>query len=154
MEGVHDVDVTVEVVDLRRHPQRRPPRSCVQLDRAAEKDVPVRADVMDTTAFGYDWQPPLVTPMTVTVRGLQTQVDQVSAATAEVFLRNAKNQVERTETLVAQKCSGAASPVPSCPPAEVRAIVPVEEWPGRKEVAVQPTSTASLPSATASAPCA
>lgn len=137
-EGVHDVDVTVEVVDPRADIlSAARPELRVQLDRVAEKDVPVRVDVMDTTAFGYDWQPPLVTPMTVTVRGPQTQVDQVSAATAEVFLRNAKNQVERTETLVAQNAQEQPVQRVELSPAEVRVIVPVEEWPGRKEVAVR-----------------
>jgi len=137
-QGVHDVDVHAEVVDPRvdiltvTRPELR-----VQLDRTAEKEVPVRVDVMDSTAFGFDWQPPLVTPMTVTVRGPETQVSQASVAVAEVFLRNAKNQVERTEPLVAQNAQEQPVPRVEVSPAEARIIVPVEEWPGRKEVAVR-----------------
>ena len=137
-EGVHDVDVTVEVVDPRvdilsvTRPELR-----VQLDRTMEKEVAVRVDVMDSTAFGFDWQPPLVTPMTVTVRGPETQVTQVSAAVAEVYLRNAKNQVERTQALVVQNAQEQPVQRVEVSPAEVRVIVPVEEWPGRKEVAVR-----------------
>ncbi len=137
-QGVHDVDVHVEVVDPRvdiltvTRPELR-----VQIDRMAEKEVPVRVDVMDSTAFGFDWQPPLVTPMTVTVRGPETQVSQASVAVAEVYLRNAKNQVERTEPLVAQNAQEQPVPRVEVSPAEARIIVPVEEWPGRKEVAVR-----------------
>ncbi len=137
-EGVHDVDVTAEVVDPRAdilsvmRPQLR-----VQLDRVLEKEVPVRVDVMDSTAFGYDWQPPLVTPMTVTVRGPETQVAQVSSAVAEVYLRNAKNQVERNQALTVENAQEQPVQRVEVSPAEVRVIVPVEEWPGRKEVAVR-----------------
>ncbi len=137
-QGVHDVDVTVEVVDPRvdiltvTRPELR-----VQIDRVAQKEVPVRVDVMDSTAFGFDWQTPLVTPMTVTVRGPETQVTQVSVAVAEVYLRNAKNQVERTQTLVAQNAQEQPVQRVEMSPPEARIIVPVEEWPGRKEVAVR-----------------
>ena len=136
--GVHDVAVTVESKDPRvkilteSRPQLR-----VQLDRVTQKAVPVRVDVMDSTAFGYDWQAPVVMPITVTVSGPSTQVDQVSVANAQVYLRNAKNQVERTEVLSALDAQGQALSRVSVDPQRVRVVVPVEEWPGRKEVAVR-----------------
>lgn len=135
---VHDVPVNVEVRDPRVDIQSvTRPELRVQLDQVGEKEVPVRVDVMDSTAFGYDWQAPLVMPMTVTVRGPSTQVDQVTVANAEVFLRNAKNQVERTEALSPMDAQGEPVPRVSVSPANVRVVVPVEEWPGRKEVAVR-----------------
>jgi YbbR domain-containing protein len=107
------------------------------LDSVAEKNVPVRVEVLDSTAFGYDWQTPFVDPITVTVRGPETQVEQVTSVRAEVFLRNAKNQVERTQTVVPQNSQGQAVTRVIIEPTVVHIIVPVEPWPGRKEVAVR-----------------
>ncbi len=53
--GVHDVQVDVDVVDPRIivvSAQR--PALRVQLDEVITKNVPVRVDIVDTTAFGYD----------------------------------------------------------------------------------------------------
>ena len=135
---VHDVAVNVEVRDPRVDIQSvTRPQLRVQLDDVEEKEVPVRVDVMDSSAFGYDWQPPVVMPMTVTVSGPSTQVDQVTVAGAEVYLRNAKNQVERTEPLTPLNPQGQSVPRVAVSPPNVRVVVPVEEWPGRKEVAVR-----------------
>jgi YbbR domain-containing protein len=136
--GVHDVPVQVDVVDPAVEivgVQR--PALRVQLDEVITKTTPVRVEIMDSTAFGYDWQPPLVTPISVTVTGPKTQVDQVAAAEAEVFLRNAKSQVERTQTVVPQNSQGQPVARVTVEPGVVRVAVPVEQWPGRKEVAVR-----------------
>jgi YbbR domain-containing protein len=136
--GVHDVDVAVDVVDPRvtvvsvQRPALR-----VQLDQVVSKDVPVRVDILDTTAFGYDWQTPVVDPMTVTVTGPETQVAQVSVARAEVSLGNAKSQVERNQTVTPLNPEGQTVPRVTATPNLVHIVVPVEQWPGRKEVAVR-----------------
>ncbi len=109
----------------------------VQLDQVISKEVPVRVDILDTTAFGYDWQAPLVEPMTVTVTGPETQVDQVTTVRAEVSLGNAKAQVERNQTVVPINAEGQVVPRVTADPNIVHVVVPVEQWPGRKEVAVR-----------------
>jgi len=137
--GEHDVAVKV----TRRDPQVaviavQRPELTVILDRLLEKEVPVYAEIMDGTAYGYDWQTPIYAPVTVTVSGPESQVQQVVKARAEIFLRNAKSQVERTQTLVA--VDGQNRPIDSvtvAPPGRVQVVVPVEQWPGRKEVAVR-----------------
>ncbi|HXF62704.1 MAG TPA: CdaR family protein [Caldilineaceae bacterium] len=137
-EGVHEVpvqvdvvDPAVEIVDVQRNVLR------VQLDEVISKTVPVRVEIMDSAAFGYDWQTPLVSPSTVTVRGPETQVEQVTSARAEIYLRNAKSQVERTQAVIPQNAQGQPVPRVTVEPAMVRVAVPVEQWPGRKEVAVR-----------------
>ena len=136
--GVHDVDVEVDVVDPRvtvvsiQRPALR-----VQLDKVVSKDVPVRVDILDTTAFGYDWQTPVVDPLTVTVAGPETQVTQVTTARAEVSLGNAKSQLERNQTVTLINAEGQVVPRVSAAPNLVHVVVPVEQWPGRKEVAVR-----------------
>lgn len=136
--GTHEVGVNVEVVD----PQVRiisiqRPALRVQLDQVVEKSVPVRVEVMDTTAFGYDYQEPFVEPSQVRVSGPETQVDQVTMAKAEVYLRSAKSQVERNTQVSPQNTQGQVVPRVSVEPAQVHVVVPVEQWPGRKEVAVR-----------------
>ncbi|MCB0052774.1 MAG: hypothetical protein KDE24_24890, partial [Caldilinea sp.] len=114
------------------------PELTVILDRLVEKEVPVQVEIMDGTAYGYDWQAPIITPVTVTVSGPESQVQQVTKARAEIFLRSAKSQVERTQTLVA--VDGQNRPIDGvtvAPPGRVQVVVPVEQWPGRKEVAVR-----------------
>ncbi len=136
--GTHDVPVIVDFVDPQvRIVSIQRPALRVQLDRVVEKEVPVRVEVMDTTAFGYDYQEPFVEPSSVRVSGPETQVDQVTMAKAEVYLRNAKNQVERNTPVSPQNPQGQVVPRVSVEPGQVHVIVPVEQWPGRKEVAVR-----------------
>jgi YbbR domain-containing protein len=136
--GVHDVDVGVDVVDPRvavvgvQRPALR-----VQLDNVVSKDVPVRVDILDTTAFGYDWQTPVVDPMTVTVSGPETQAAQVTTARVEVSLGNAKSQVESTSPVALINSEGQVVPRVTAEPETAHVVVPVEQWPGRKEVAVR-----------------
>lgn len=136
--GVHDVQVTVDgldprvsIVDVQRQVLR------VQLDQVITKEVPVRVEIMDTTAFGYDWQQPIVDPISVTVSGPESQVNQVTMAKAEVFLRSAKSQVERNQAVTPQNAQGQPVTRVDVIPAMAHVVVPVEQWPGRKEVAVR-----------------
>jgi len=136
--GEHDVAVQVKsldpqvgILDVQR-PQLR-----VTIDTMAQKEVPVQVEIMDNTAFGYDPQPAVYRPMTVTVTGPASQVQQVTRARAEVYLRGAKSQVERMEAVSVVDGQNQAIPRVSAEPALVQVVVPVEQWPGRKEVAVR-----------------
>lgn len=136
--GEHDVPVQVKsldpqvgIVDIQRSQLR------VTLDTLTVKEVPVQAEIMDSTAFGYDAQPAIYRPMTVTVSGPASQVQQVAKARTEVFLRGAKSQVERMETVTPVNVQGEAVARVTAEPPQVQVVVPVEQWPGRKEVAVR-----------------
>lgn len=136
--GEHDVvvritrrDPQVSVIEIQR------PELSVTLDRLVSKEVPVQVEPMDGTAFGYDWQTPIYSPITVTVSGPETQVQQVVKARAEVYLRGAKSQVERVQTLVPTDAQNRPIDSVTVEPAQVQVVVPVEQWPGRKEVAVR-----------------
>jgi YbbR domain-containing protein len=137
--GEHDVSVRV----TRRDPQVtvlevQRPEYTVVLDARAEKEIPVQVEIMDGAAFGYEWQTPIYTPITVTVSGPQSQVEQVTRARAEVYLRSAKSQVERTQTLTPVDAQGRIiERVTVAAPGRAQIVVPVEQWPGRKEVAVR-----------------
>ena len=124
-------DPQVTIVDVQL------PQITVSLDPLLRKEAPVQADIMDGTAFGYDWQPAILEPMTATISGPASQVQQVSRARAEVYLRNAKSQVERNETIVAVDAQNRPVAGVRVEPAITHVLVPVEQWPGRKEVAVR-----------------
>ena len=136
--GEHDVAVQVKsldpqvgILDVQR-PQLR-----VTIDTLAQKEVPVQVEIMDGTAFGYDPQPAVYRPMTVTVSGPTSQVQQVTRARAEVYLRGAKNQVERRGAVTLVDGRNQAITRVTAGPALVQVVVSVERWPGRKEVAVR-----------------
>lgn len=131
------VDVQVSVVDNNVEVVgRQPAQLNVLLDATASKEVPVEIDISGSTAFGYDWQSPIIEPISVTVSGPQTLVDQIVEARGDMPLRNAKQQVESQVELTPYDAQGRADERVQTVPRSVLAVVPVEQWPDRKEVAV------------------
>lgn len=137
-EGTHEVPISVLPTDPRVTVlQVSPPSINVQLDPVEEKVFTVTATVLDSPAFGYDYGAAVVEPPTITVRGPQSQVDLVTSVVAPVYLLNAKSQVERTVAVEPinrqnQEVSGVELDM-----SYVHLAIPVEQWPGRKEVAVR-----------------
>jgi YbbR domain-containing protein len=137
-EGSHDVPVDVEVNDPRvTLLSHSPPNLRIQLDPLVAKEMAVTVQVLDAPAFGYDWQTPIVTPPTVTVTGPATQVDLVDQINAPVYLLNAKSQVERTVELKPTNRQNQPVDGVRLSTTFANVVVPVEQWPGRKEVAVR-----------------
>jgi len=143
LTGLGRGDHVVSVKITRRDPQVavltvQRSEYTVTIDQHVQKEIPVQVEIMDGAAFGYEWQQPIYTPMTVTVSGPATQVSQVVRARAEIYLRGAKSQIERTQQLVPIDAQGRAIERVTVPaPGKVQIVVPVEQWPGRKEVAVR-----------------
>ena len=142
LTGLGPGENTVPVRVVSRDPQVtildvQLPQLTVSLDPLVTTAIPVQVDIMDGTAFGYDWQPAILEPMTVTVSGPASQVQQVTRARAEVYLRNAKSQVERNETVAAVDAQNRPVAGVRVEPGLAHILVPVEQWPGRKEVAVR-----------------
>lgn len=137
-EGTHDVPIFVDVTDPRvTILDRSPPNLRIQLDPLVTKAVSVTVELLDAPAFGYDNQTPVVEPATVNVFGPASQVDLVTQVVAPVVLTNAKSQVESTVDV--RPLSRQNQPVSgvTLDNSFVRVVVPVERWPGRKEVAVR-----------------
>jgi YbbR domain-containing protein len=135
--GVHDVPIyatgvnpDVVVVDMEPRTLR------VQIEPLVSKTVPVQVEIMDSPAFSFEWQPAIAEPETVTVTGPRTQVDQVTAAVAEVFLRGARSQVERTQILSPRNAQNLPVERVTLDTQSANIIVPIVQRPGRKEVAV------------------
>lgn len=136
--GTHDVPITVDVNDPRVTVLGiSPPSLRIQLDPFASKVMTVTAQVLDAPAFGYDWLTPVVTPPTITVEGPATQVDLVTQLVAPLYLLNAKSQVERTVDVRPQNRQNQEVTGVDLSTNFAHVVVPVEQWPGRKEVAVR-----------------
>ena len=136
--GSHEVEVEVTSLNPDVEIIAHEPRQLrVQLDLVITRLVPVEVEVMDSPAFGYDWQEPLAEPREVEISGPETQVTQVRSVVAAVFLRNAKSQVEQVRPLSARNAQNLEVERVDVDPSTARIVVPVVQPPGRKEVVVR-----------------
>ena len=136
--GSHEVEVEVTSLNPDVEIIAHEPRQLrVQLELVISRFVPVEVEVMDSPAFGYDWQEPLAEPAEVEISGPETQVTQVRSVVAAVFLRNAKSQVEQVRPLSARNAQNLEVERVEVEPSTARIVVPVVQPPGRKEVVVR-----------------
>lgn len=136
--GNHEVEVEITALNPDVEVIVHEPRQLrVQLEPVISKFVPVEVEVMDSPAFGYDWQEPLSAPAEVEISGPRTLVTQVRSVVATVFLRNAKSQVEDVRPLSARNAQNLELERVNVEPSTARIVVPVVQTPGRKEVVVR-----------------
>lgn len=138
-EGTHDVGIEIEILDPKvsmvdaGRSQLR-----ITLDPVIVRSFPVGVRILENAATGYEWQSPVIEPMTVTVSGPATHVNEVANVEATISIYNAKQQVDESRPVQAQSQSNRTVTGVIITPASVRVIVPVSPRPGRKEVAVRP----------------
>lgn len=136
--GNHEVEVEITALNPDVEVIVHEPRQLrVQLEPVISRIVPVEVEVMDSPAFGYDWQEPLSEPVEVEISGPRTHVTQVRTVVAQVFLRNAKSQVEQVRPLSARNSQNLELERVEIEPSTARIVVPVVQPPGRKEVVVR-----------------
>ena len=115
-----------------------PPMIEISLESVAQKTVPVRVELMDSPAFGYDAGTPLTDPPTVVVSGPSRDVENVDVAVVEVYLRAARSTVETRRTVSLRDETGAAvGSVTDWTPRTVTVTVPIEQRPGYRDVPVR-----------------
>lgn len=137
---VYDVNVQVSTtVDNVTIVSLEEPERHIQIDRVIAKEVPVRIEVADDTAFGYEWQSPVYNPVTVNVSGPASLVEQVDTVGASIYLRNAKSQVARLQAVTPQNALNQFVSGVRVTPSTINVVVPVSRLPDRKEAAVRPT---------------
>lgn len=137
--GRHQMDVQltypqreVQILDL------TPSEVSVELVRMAQKSIQVRAEVMDSPPFGYDWHRPEVTPPVVQVSGPERYVDAVVTAVVEVYLRTARSTVERRLSVsLRDKDDQPIGNLVEWTPRLVTVTVPIEQRPGYRDVPVR-----------------
>lgn len=113
-----------------------PAKVRVRLEARREKSVPVRVNVLDAAAFGYDWTTPVISPTQVTVSGSAPLVDQVEFVAADVYLRSARADVARTLRLTPYSAVGEVVNLVALSPREASVTIPIVQLPGYREMAV------------------
>jgi YbbR domain-containing protein len=136
--GLHEVPVQIQVSDTAISiREKRPARVSVRLEPLLVAEVPIRVEVIDIPPIGYIARAPIFTPITTTVSGAAPQVNQVSYAAGEVYLRSSKETVHRTVDLSARNANGDLVTRVTLNPAKITVTVPVEQRFGYRDVSVR-----------------
>jgi YbbR domain-containing protein len=136
--GLHDMPVNVEVSDSAvTVVEKRPSSVNIRLETLLRAEVPIRVDVIDSAPIGYLSRAPVFTPITATVSGPTSLVNQVSQAVAEVYLRSAKETVRRTVDLAPRNANGDLINRVTLEPAKIEVVVPIEQRFGYRDVSVR-----------------
>ena len=136
--GLHDVPVQVEVSDEAvTVVEKRPGTVDIRLEPLAQVQMPVQVEVVDSVPIGYIARTPLVTPITATVSGPASIVDQVNGVVAEVYLRGAKDTISRSVDLSARNPNGDRLNRVIIEPAEADITIPINQRFGYRDVSVR-----------------
>ena len=136
--GIQDVPVQIvhpdpDVVVL----DKQPARVRVRLEHVLTKTLTVRADVLDSVPFGYEWSSPIITPTTVTITGAAPYVQQVASAVVEIYLRGAKQTFSKEQTVSLRDAAGDPAGFVELVPRVVSVTVPIVQRAGFRDVPVR-----------------
>jgi YbbR domain-containing protein len=145
--GLHDVPVQVEVSDRSvTIIEKRPSTINVRLETLVEAQFPIKVDVMDSAPLGYIARSPTIEPITATVQGPASIVNQVNQISGELFLRNAKETVQRSVDLSAFDVNGDEIGRLSITPPKAQVTVPIQQRFGYRDVSVSVVLTGEVES--------
>jgi YbbR domain-containing protein len=145
--GLHDVPVQVEVSDRSVIVvEKRPGTINVRLEALTEVQAPINVDVVDAAPLGYIARSPVVDPITATVSGPASIVNQVNKVWAEVYMRGAKETVERSVDLTVRDINGNVLSRVTIAPPKAHVTIPVEQRFGYRDVSVRVVITGEVAS--------
>lgn len=136
--GLYDLPVNVEVSDSAiAVVEKRPGSVNIRLENLLVAQVPIKVDIIDSAPIGYIARPPVFSPITATVSGPSSLVNQVSQAVAEVYLRSAKETIKRSVDISARNANGDLVGRVTLEPAKLDVVVPIEQRFGYRDVSVR-----------------
>jgi YbbR domain-containing protein len=136
--GLSDVPVQLEVADSTIQIIEQQPRVIsVNLEPLKTITLPVEINILDNPPLGYVNRSPTATPSIVKLTGPVSQIDQVTKAVVDTFIRNAKETVQNVETVAVRDEDNRIVFGVTVEPAEVQVIIPVQQRFGYKDVPVR-----------------
>ena len=136
-EGFNDVPIQVSVSDPQIKIIEQTPRDVsVNLQLEQTISLPVNIQIMDESPLGYVNRPPTADPPIVTISGPASLISQVDEAVSEIFIRDSKENVNRTsEVLIRNRDDQIISGL-KIVPSKVQITLPIEQRFGYKDVSV------------------
>ena len=145
--GLHDVPVQVEVSDSSvTVVEKRPSTVNLRLEMLAQVQVPISVEVVDTAPLGYLARQPVVKPITATVSGPTSIVNQVTQVVGDVYLRGAKETIDRSVDLSARNLNGDVLSRVTITPLKADVTIPIEQRFGYRDVSVRVVITGEVAS--------
>ncbi len=137
--GQQDVLIQVSCTDSAvRIEEVQPPRMSLRLEPVSERVLQVEIRILDEAALGYQTASPTADPPTVRVIGPSSRVSLVESVTADVYVHQSKDMVEREVAVIARDADGnPVSQLTSIEPSSVNVTVPIEQEEGYRDVAVR-----------------
>ena len=136
--GTHQLHVQVLATDPRvRIISIEPATINIQLEELKRRELDLHGDVLDAPPLGYTAKSPIVTPSRVVVSGPAILVDQVSETVADVYLRGAKQTVERDVTVSARDVQGNLVTGVAISPTLANVKIAIEQRVGYKDVSIR-----------------
>ena len=136
-EGLNEVPIQVGISDPQvRIIEQTPKDVGVNLQPEQTITLPVNVLVMDDPPLGYINRTPIATPSTVTIIGPASLISQADEAVSEIFIRNAKETINRISDVVIRNRDDQLISGLKLQPAQVQVTLPIEQRFGYKDVSV------------------
>jgi YbbR domain-containing protein len=136
-EGFNDVPVQVSVSDSQvKIIEQNPKDVSVFLEAQQTISLPVQVEVMDDPPLGYISRPPQADPENVIITGPVSLMAQVNEAVTEIFIRNTRETIERTNEVLIRSRDAQVITGLTINPKRVQVTLPIEQRFGYKDVSV------------------
>ena len=136
--GLQKLSIQVQSTDPRvRVTAIEPATLNVQLEEIKQREFNLHSDVLDAPPVGYTAKTPIVIPSRVTVSGPAILVDQVAETIADVYLRGAKQTIERDVTIAVRDVQGNLVTGVVISPTLANVKIAIEQRVGYKDVSIR-----------------
>lgn len=143
--GEYEVPVQAECIDEDvRITGLRPAKVPVRLRKEVSRTVPVEINLFGSPGLGYEFRPGVIQPLTVTVTGAESLIDEVAKATVNLDLRDRRETFVGTRRVDARRIDDEIVSFVRIEPPSVQITIPVEQKIGTHEVAVRAVTTGTV----------